>query len=444
PTPTPPTPTPPPTPAICVSAGPSLAKNIHLLTDPDVRQNVIIIAVQTALQPLLERGVKPDFVTALDYSPICTRFYEGLPPLPDVTLVVDPKVNPAVVEAFPGPVRTLSSEFNDKLLAPSLARPIHKIPAGATVAHLSFYLAQHLGANPIILLGQDLAFSDGLYYCPGTAVHRVWEPELNPFNTLEMMEWTRIVRMRGHLRRTDDVHDQPVFTDEQMVTYLKQFERDFAKAKDAGTTVLDCTEGGARKAHTEVTTLAEALAEHATHPAPEIPVPRSPQTPQDSVGFPTTHFGYDPKRLRALEQLLTDRIDETQQLRQTTQQTIPLLNKMRDAVDKPNKFNPLHEKLQKLQRRVEVDLHSAFEAVNHLNTIGAFKRLRADRIIRQTADAPGSAVQAQQIDRDRDNLKFLAEACDEALDIFTEALERTQQTRTELDAQTPKPQPAAA
>ncbi|MEM6393507.1 MAG: 6-hydroxymethylpterin diphosphokinase MptE-like protein [Planctomycetota bacterium] len=432
----------PTTPAICVSAGPSLAKNIHLLTDPDVRRNVILIAVQTALQPLLERGVKPDFVTALDYSPICTRFYEGLPPLPDVTLVVDPKVNPAVVDAFPGPVRTLSSEFNDKLLAPTLNRPITKIPAGATVAHLSFYLAQHLGANPIILLGQDLAFSDGLYYCPGTAVHRVWEPELNPFNTVEMMEWTRIVRMRGHLRRTDDIHGNPVFTDEQMVTYLKQFERDFAKAKDAGTTVLDCTEGGTPKEHTEITTLADALQKHATHPAPEIPLPRSPQKPQDSVGStPTQHFGFDPTRLQQLEQLLTDRINETQQLRQTTQQTIPLLNKMRDAVDKPNKFNPLHDKLQKLQRRVEVDLHGAFEAVNHLNTIGAFKRLRADRIIRQTADAPGKAVQAQQIERDRDNLKFLAEACDEALDIFAEALKRTQQTRKELNAQPTQLQP---
>jgi len=35
--------------------------------------------------------------------------------------------------------------------------------AGSTVAHLSFYLAEYLGCDPIILIGQDLSFSDGLY-----------------------------------------------------------------------------------------------------------------------------------------------------------------------------------------------------------------------------------------------------------------------------------------
>ena len=51
----------------------------------------------------------------------------------------------------------------------------------------------------------DLGFSDGLYYFPGTAIHDVWAPELGPFNTLEMMEWRRIVRHRNHLKKLDDI-----------------------------------------------------------------------------------------------------------------------------------------------------------------------------------------------------------------------------------------------
>ena len=34
-----------------------------------------------------------------------------------------------------------------------------RLPSGATVAHLAYYLAEHLGCDPIIFVGQDLGFS---------------------------------------------------------------------------------------------------------------------------------------------------------------------------------------------------------------------------------------------------------------------------------------------
>ena len=50
-------------PAVCVAAGPSLARNVDQLCDPAVRRNVVVIASQTTLKPLLDRGILPDFVT---------------------------------------------------------------------------------------------------------------------------------------------------------------------------------------------------------------------------------------------------------------------------------------------------------------------------------------------------------------------------------------------
>ena len=64
-------------PAVVVSAGPSLRKNKHLLKD--LAGRAVIIAVQTTLRPLLEVGVVPDFVTALDYSDLCSQYFENLP-----------------------------------------------------------------------------------------------------------------------------------------------------------------------------------------------------------------------------------------------------------------------------------------------------------------------------------------------------------------------------
>ena len=411
-------------PAVCVGAGPSLVKNVDLLRDPAVRRNVVVIAVQTTLKPLLDRGIRPDFVTALDYSPICARFYEGLPDLPDVTLVAEPKANAAILDAFPGPIRIIQNNFNDLLLGdpapapgspPGLARRITPIRGGATVAHLSYYLARHLGCDPVMFIGQDLGFSDGLYYAPGTAVHQVWDCELNAFNTLEMMEWQRVARMRGNLRRFDDVHGRPIYSDEQMVTYLRQFERDFAEAERAGQRVLDCTEGGMLKEHTTRTTLAEALAEHATRPVPPLPVP-----PRK----------LDAERLSRLDALLQRRVAEVTALREMSDESVHLVRRMQRAVEAADqkKLDRLFTQLDRNRKRVEGDLREAFALVNQLNTIGAFRRSRADRGI-ASADASAAATDryaklSKQLDRDGDNIKWILEACDEALAIFGESRAR--------------------
>ena len=68
---------------------------------PQVRANVVVITAQTMLKPLLAYGIKPDFVTALDYHEISKRFYEGLTDLPDVTLVAEPLVHPTVLDQLP-------------------------------------------------------------------------------------------------------------------------------------------------------------------------------------------------------------------------------------------------------------------------------------------------------------------------------------------------------
>jgi len=408
-------------PAVCVAAGPSLARNVELLRDPKVRRNVVVISVQTTLKPLLDRGVRPDFVTALDYSAISKRFYENLPDLPDVTLVAEPKAHPTILDSYPGPVRIIRSDFNDKLLG-DMMRPMIAIRGGATVAHLSFYLAQHLGCDPIMFIGQDLGFSDGLYYTPGTAVHQVWASELNPFNTLEMMEWQRVVRNKGHIKRLEDIHGQPIFSDEQMITYLKQFERDFA---DAPEQVIDATEGGLPKSHTKRMTLAEALDTYATQPAPKLPTP--PMT-------------LDDERLSELNTLLDRRLREVRELRATCRRATAVLKQMQRRQRDPQRMKKLHEQLQKHQHRVHHELADTFSLVSAINTIGAFKRNRADRSISQeTGDQ--YERQRRQIERDLENVSWIKQACDEALETFREARNHV---RRRLPDTTPDRAPTAA
>ena len=388
-------------PAVCVGAGPSLARNIHLLLEPRHRQNVMLITAQTTLKPLIERGIRPDFVTALDYSTISRRFYEGLTDLADVTIVAEPLAHPTILENFPGPKRVTSNRFLDRLLG-DLVQPMVPIPLGTTVAHLSFYLAQHLGCDPIILIGQDLGFSNGLYYCPGTAIHDVWAPELGPFNTLEMMEWQRIVRHRGHLKKIEDIHGQEIYSDEQMRTYLKQFERDFASASQ---TVLDATEGGLPKEHCIQTTFAAALDEHARRPVPRIPLPK---------------LNFDDQRLARLANLMGRRISQVDELRRLSRRTVPILKQMHKHQRDQTRLNKLFDQLNPIRRRVN-ELADIFMIINDLNTIGAFKRARADRAIEQ-GKLDSLDEQRQCLERDIENVDWLVQACDEATDIFRKAL----------------------
>ena len=214
-------------PAVIVSAGPSLRKNKHLL--PRVADKACIIAVQTTLQPLLEMGVEPQFVTSLDYHSICTRFFEKLPRGLRTELVAEPKATNEIFDLHTGPLSLLGNEFAETLLAEMKLNKA-RLPSGATVAHLAYYVAEHCGCDPIIFIGQDLGFSDGLCYAPGTSYEDVWKPELSRFCSMEMKQWEQIVRDRNILRKTVDHQGRPTYTEERLFTYLQQFERDFAKS----------------------------------------------------------------------------------------------------------------------------------------------------------------------------------------------------------------------
>ena len=251
-------------PAVIVSAGPSLRKNKHLLAG--LEKNAVLIAVQTTLQPLLEMGVEPHFVTSLDYHRICSRFFEKLPENLRTELVAEPKATSAIFSLAKGPVTLVGNDFAEGLLREmQLNKP--SLPSGATVAHLAFYLAEFLGCDPIILVGQDLGFSDGLCYTPGTSYEDVWRPELSRFCSVEMKQWEHIIRDRPILRQIPDQQGRPMYTEERLFAYLHQFERDFACSRAK---IIDATEGGALKRGTTIMPLASAIDKFCASPCQSL------------------------------------------------------------------------------------------------------------------------------------------------------------------------------
>lgn len=394
-------------PAVIVSAGPSLQRNMHVLATPGVRDRCVVIAVQTTLKPLLEAGVRPHYVTALDYHEISRRFYEGLTPrdVDGVTLIVDPKAHPSIPDAFPGDIRCVANGFLDRVLGPT-ARDMGGLPAGATVAHLSFYLARHLGCSPIAFIGQDLGFTDGLYYARGTAIDDVWAPELNPFNTMEMMEWSRIARHRLHLQRLPDHEGKTILSDAQMVTYLQQFERDFAEAREQNIRVIDASEGGVRKQHTEVMSLRAFLDTCASTPLP--PLPR----PGDSERRPAM----------AVLERLADVRRQVGRIARISGETESLLREMLEHQRDALRVNRLFKRLDERRREVEC-IFEAFELVNHVNQMAVFRRMKRDRRIHLAREADDLTRQRLQLERDLDNVVWTRDAANELASMLDQAIE---------------------
>jgi len=388
-------------PAIIVSAGPSLRKNKHLLGD--AQGKAVLIAVQTTLQPLLEMGVEPQFVTSLDYHDICARFFEKLPTGLKTELIAEAKAASVIFDLHRGPLSLMANEFAENLLAEMQLKK-GALPSGATVAHLAYYVAEHLGCDPIIFVGQDLGFSDGLCYAPGTSYEDVWRPELSRFCSVEMKQWEQIVRDRHILRQVPDHQSRPTYTEERLFTYLQHFERDFAVAKAR---IIDATEGGVLKRGAEPMKLSQALAQFCASPLPQA----APHYP-----------GLNWERIGECAASLRRRDEEAAQIESIGNQTLPLLQSIQENITDQHHVNRTISLIDALRARVQ-GLSVCYGLIMQLTQSSELSRFKADRKI-SAAHLDGVELQRRQVERDIENVRAVLAAAGEFRKLMQTVLDR--------------------
>jgi len=232
-------------PAVLVAAGPSLEKNVHLLRELEGR--AVIIAVDTALRLLLPLGIKPDIVTTIDFNQINFQKFANVPIDPDISLVYHPGGYYESIRAFQGP-RFTSSHVPNRIPAWLMQYVEDKggLPSGTTVAHMSFFLARHMGCDPIVFIGQDLAF-------PKNQVHAsdlsLWHINTDEMDTIE------------------DIFGEPVGSMSSFKHAIYHFEKAF---KETQATIIDATEAGAKKEGARPMRLREVIDEYCNLPPMDI------------------------------------------------------------------------------------------------------------------------------------------------------------------------------
>ncbi|HOB74910.1 MAG TPA: DUF115 domain-containing protein [Phycisphaerae bacterium] len=401
-------------PAIVVSAGPSLRRNIDQLAQ--LKGKAVIICVQTTFKTLLDRGITPDFVTSLDYHEMSRRFFENVKDFSGTHLVAEPKATWHVIDAYRGPVSLLSNDFARLLVGDELGARAG-LKAGATVAHLAFYLALFMGCEPVVLVGQDLGYTDHVYYTPGTAMHEMWRPELNRFCTMEMKEWERIVRARKILMKVKDIHGRNIYTDEQLFTYLQQFEGDFAAVPGR---VIDATEGGVRKSNTQVCTLAEVAQRYCREPIPH-----------DRFAYRDELNWNDVSRLERGRDEVKKRVEDLERMTTTCRRLTELLKELTGLLDDPAKFNRRLKEVDRLRAEVRQQ-ERTYQMISAVAQLAELQRYSADRRL-ELAGVEGKERARGQLQRDIrfveaviEGAEVLREILDECLGRFDMAMAATQ------------------
>ncbi|HHV76120.1 MAG TPA: motility associated factor glycosyltransferase family protein [Syntrophothermus lipocalidus] len=225
-------------PGIVVATGPSLNKNKHLLKGLEDR--ALIVAADASLRVLIDMGVKPHLVTSLERVLPTVKLLEGFTKeqVEDVYLAACPVVRPEMYEVYPGPRVIVYRDF-DHFRWVGIERGILRIQQSA--GNMAFKVAEALGCDPIILIGQDLAYArDGRTHASGTVYG----------------ERQAVAARRDDLLEVMGNDGQPILTNQTWYSFLKGYEVDLAGYKGL---CINSTEGGAYIQGTVVMPFAQAI-----------------------------------------------------------------------------------------------------------------------------------------------------------------------------------------
>ncbi|MDP2217201.1 MAG: DUF115 domain-containing protein [Methanolobus sp.] len=164
-------------PALCLAAGSSL--ELHYDEIPMFKGTVL--SCERNLIPLLEKGIIPDYVISIDGSEVMTGFIDS--PLVDEHIdemigIFSTTVSPKILERWRGDKIFFNAWLDDINEIKSVSLVFQEITRKATChtgGHCGstlWYLSYYLKANPIILMGIDMAYPASI---PDLSHTSIWE-----------------------------------------------------------------------------------------------------------------------------------------------------------------------------------------------------------------------------------------------------------------------------
>lgn len=234
-------------PVIIVAAGPSLAEEIDNIKHIKEKGSAYIFAVGSAIKVLLAHEIYPH--AACTYDPQLTNYKvfekvveDGISEIP---LIFGSSVGYETLINYPG--CKLHMLTNQDSVAPYFLKDIdaqsldfvHDAPS---IAVVTFELLLKLGCNPIILVGQNLAYRDGMVY----------SKEINNPQSADMLNKRQLAAFE-----VEDVYGNKVSTSDGFNRMRQGFE-DLIRVNPQ-CKIINTTKGGAKIAGASFIDLDEVI-----------------------------------------------------------------------------------------------------------------------------------------------------------------------------------------
>jgi len=257
-------------PGFIIGAGPSLDKNIALVRE--AAKKGIVFATNSGAVSLARHGIEPQVVC-------CIESIDASSKLRDL-FFIDRAVRAFSLSAAPQTLRTGAGPL----------MPVHEaiaqyngpleeltghggLPMAGSVSTIAASLARVLGCSPLVLIGQDLAYSDGRTYAAGTG-YESSRAEIDAKTGTIHLKWNEeIIRVhgqdQGHARDREELRRVPAWGGEGEVDsgagfagVQHWFEATAELLRKIGSSIelINATEGGVRIAGFEDRRLSDVLA----------------------------------------------------------------------------------------------------------------------------------------------------------------------------------------
>lgn len=220
-------------PFIIVSAGPSLDKNVEELKK--AKGKAFILATDTAIKVLTAHNVEYDAVITIDANKSEKHFENNEYYKHPVFCFMDSK-NSILEKNINKKIWLTSNDFMVRLFRKYNVNMISYV-SGGSVSTAAFNIARIIGSKKIILIGQDLAYTDDLMHAGEKQVeNKILEDKIF----------------------VEDINGRIIRTRDDWKSYIDWFSSS-AKELSGKAEVIDATEGGARIEGCRIMNLSDAV-----------------------------------------------------------------------------------------------------------------------------------------------------------------------------------------
>lgn len=222
---------------VIVGAGPSLDRSIPVLREIMKRQDLLIIASDMALRPLIVNGIMPHMAITCETTPL--DYFSGLD-TSSIHLIAFSCSSHGNVAKWKGAVSfynwIMDGDFYESLWEKS-GRELGAVATGSIVTTQAVSIALGCPVRTVVLVGNDLAFGRS-YYASGTVSG---ERIMHSVNRLKSVETLNCEQSRRSVKYEIRRGDLSYFTNNQFLAAKMWLEDIF---KNHGAQVIDCSVPG--------------------------------------------------------------------------------------------------------------------------------------------------------------------------------------------------------